>query len=79
AITPWNYPLYQVVAKVIPAIAAGCPVVLKPSNEAPLSTFEFVAAIQAAGLPPGSVNLVTGPGRVIGEHMAAHPDVDLVS
>ena len=79
AITPWNYPLYQVVAKVIPAIAAGCPVVLKPSNEAPLSTFEFVEAIQAAGLPPGSVNLVTGPGRVIGEHMAAHPDVDLVS
>ncbi|ORB30501.1 aldehyde dehydrogenase family protein [Mycolicibacterium parafortuitum] len=79
AITPWNYPLYQVVAKVIPAIAAGCPVVLKPSNEAPLSTFEFVEAIQAAGLPPGSVNLVTGPGRVIGEHMAAHPEVDLVS
>lgn len=79
AITPWNYPLYQVVAKVLPAIAAGCTVVLKPSNEAPLSAFEFVDAIEAAGLPPGVVNLVSGPGRVIGERMAVHPDVDLVS
>lgn len=79
AITPWNYPLYQVVAKVLPAIAAGCPVVLKPSNEAPLSVFEFVEAIEAAGLPPGAVNLVSGPGRVIGEHMAGHPDIDFVS
>ncbi|KWX66318.1 aldehyde dehydrogenase family protein [Mycobacterium sp. NAZ190054] len=79
AITPWNYPLYQVVAKVIPAIAAGCTVVLKPSNEAPLSVFEFVDALAEAGLPPGVVNLVSGPGRVIGERMAAHPDVDFVS
>lgn len=79
AITPWNYPLYQVVAKVIPAIAAGCTVVLKPSNEAPLSVFEFVEALADAGLPPGVVNLVSGPGRVIGERMAAHPDVDFVS
>jgi aldehyde dehydrogenase (NAD+) len=79
AITPWNYPLYQVVAKVLPAIAAGCPVVLKPSNEAPLSVFEFVEATEAAGLPPGTVNLVSGPGRVIGEHMAGHPDIDFVS
>lgn len=79
AITPWNYPLYQVVAKVLPAIAAGCTVVLKPSNEAPLSVFEFVDAIAEAGLPPGVVNLVSGPGRIIGERMAAHPDVDLVS
>ncbi|MGE2734680.1 aldehyde dehydrogenase family protein [Mycolicibacterium vaccae] len=79
AITPWNYPLYQVVAKVIPAIAAGCTVVLKPSNEAPLSVFEFVEALAEAGLPPGVVNLVSGPGRVIGERMAAHPDVDFVS
>ncbi|MEB3035187.1 aldehyde dehydrogenase family protein, partial [[Mycobacterium] nativiensis] len=62
AITPWNYPLYQVVAKVLPAIAAGCTVVLKPSNEAPLSVFEFVDALEAAGLPPGVVNLVSGPG-----------------
>lgn len=79
AITPWNYPLYQVVAKVLPAIAAGCTVVLKPSNEAPLSVFEFVEALDDAGLPPGMVNLVSGPGSVIGERMAAHPDVDLVS
>ncbi|MBU8816463.1 aldehyde dehydrogenase family protein [Mycolicibacterium goodii] len=79
AITPWNYPLYQVVAKVLPAIAAGCTVVLKPSNEAPLSVFEFVEALDDAGLPAGVVNLVSGPGSVIGERMAAHPDVDLVS
>ncbi|MGE2834732.1 aldehyde dehydrogenase family protein [Mycobacterium sp. SMC-4] len=79
AITPWNYPLYQVVAKVIPAIAAGCTVVLKPSNEAPLSVFEFVEALDDAGLPPGVVNLVSGPGTVIGERMATHPDVDFVS
>ena len=79
AITPWNYPLYQVVAKVMPAIAAGCTVVLKPSNEAPLSVFEFVEALAESGLPPGVVNLVTGPGGVVGERMAEHPDVDFVS
>lgn len=79
AITPWNYPLYQVVAKVLPAIAAGCTVVLKPSNEAPLSVFEFVEAVEDAGLPAGVVNLVSGPGRVIGERLAEHPDVDFVS
>ncbi|MCV7285517.1 aldehyde dehydrogenase family protein [Mycolicibacterium wolinskyi] len=79
AITPWNYPLYQVVAKVLPAIAAGCTVVLKPSNEAPLSVFEFVETLQDAGLPPGVVNLVSGPGRVIGERLSEHPDVDFVS
>ncbi len=79
AITPWNYPLYQVVAKVLPAIAAGCPVVLKPSNEAPLSVFAFVEACEEAGLPPGTINLVSGPGRVIGERLASHPDVDFIS
>lgn len=79
AITPWNYPLYQVVAKVIPAIAAGCTVVLKPSNEAPLSVFEFVESLHDAGLPPGVVNLVSGPGRVIGERLSEHADVDFVS
>ncbi|MGV0780813.1 aldehyde dehydrogenase family protein [Mycolicibacterium sp. XJ775] len=79
AITPWNYPLYQVVAKVLPAIAAGCPVILKPSNEAPLSVFAFVEACEEAGLPPGTINLVSGPGRVIGERLASHPDVDFVS
>lgn len=79
AITPWNYPLYQVVAKVLPAIAAGCPVILKPSNEAPLSVFAFVEACEESGLPPGTINLVSGPGRVIGERLASHPDVDFVS
>ncbi|WP_423213133.1 aldehyde dehydrogenase family protein [Mycobacterium syngnathidarum] len=79
AITPWNYPLYQVVAKVLPAIAAGCPVILKPSNEAPLSVFAFVEACEEAGLPPGTINLVSGPGRVIGERLASHPDVDFIS
>lgn len=79
AITPWNYPLYQVVAKVIPAIAAGCTVVVKPSNEAPLSVFEFVDALEDAGLPPGVVNLVSGPGRVIGERLSEHAGVDFVS
>lgn len=79
AITPWNYPLYQVVAKVLPAIAAGCTVVLKPSNEAPLSVFAFVDACHDAGLPPGVINVVSGPGRVIGERLASHPDVDFVS
>ncbi|CRZ16485.1 betaine-aldehyde dehydrogenase [Mycolicibacterium neworleansense] len=79
AITPWNYPLYQVVAKVLPAIAAGCTVVLKPSNEAPLSVFAFVEACEEAGLPPGTINVVSGPGRVIGERLASHSDVDFVS
>jgi aldehyde dehydrogenase (NAD+) len=79
AITPWNYPLYQVVAKVLPAIAAGCTVVLKPSNEAPLSVFEFVDAIAEAGLPAGVVNLVSGSGQVVGERIAEHPDIDFVS
>lgn len=79
AITPWNYPLYQVVAKVVPAIAAGCTVVLKPSNEAPLSVFEFVEALEEAGLPAGVVNLVSGRGALIGERVAAHPEIDFVS
>lgn len=79
AVTPWNYPLYQVVAKLVPAIAAGCTFVLKPSNEAPLSVFGFFAALDEAGLPPGTVNLVSGPGPVIGEAIASHPNVDFVS
>jgi aldehyde dehydrogenase (NAD+) len=79
AITPWNYPLYQVIAKALPAIAAGCTVVLKPSNDAPLSAFEFMEALDEAGLPAGVLNLVSGPGSVIGERLAEHPDVDLVS
>ncbi|MEV1287622.1 aldehyde dehydrogenase family protein [Micromonospora sp. NPDC049679] len=79
AITPWNYPLHQVVAKLAPALAAGCTVVLKPSELTPLVAYLLFDAIDEAGLPPGVVNLVTGTGPVVGEAIAAHPDVDMVS
>ncbi len=79
AITPWNYPLHQVAAKVAPALAAGCTVVVKPSEVAPLSAFILAEVIDAAGLPPGVFNLVTGVGPVAGEALAAHPGVDMVS
>ena len=79
AITPWNYPLHQVAAKVAPALAAGCTVVVKPSEVAPLSAFILAEVIDAAGLPPGVFNLVTGGGPVAGEALAAHPGVDMVS
>ncbi|MGW5668292.1 aldehyde dehydrogenase family protein [Micromonospora sp. NPDC003776] len=79
AITPWNYPLHQVVAKVAPALAAGCTVVLKPSELTPLTAYLLFDAIAEAGLPSGVVNLVTGTGPVVGEALAAHPDVDMVS
>ncbi|TML62680.1 MAG: aldehyde dehydrogenase family protein [Actinobacteria bacterium] len=78
-ITPWNYPLHQVVAKVAPAFAAGCTVVLKPSEVAPLSAFILAEVIDEVGLPAGVFNLVTGYGPVVGEAIAAHPDVDMVS
>ena len=79
AITPWNYPLYQVVLKVAPAMAAGCTVVLKPSEVAPLNAFVLAEAIDEVGFPPGVFNLVTGLGPVVGEAIAAHPDVNMVS
>jgi acyl-CoA reductase-like NAD-dependent aldehyde dehydrogenase len=79
AITPWNYPLHQIAAKVAPALAAGCTVVLKPSEVAPLNAFVFAEIIDDIGLPPGVFNLVTGLGPVVGEAIAAHPDVDMVS
>jgi aldehyde dehydrogenase (NAD+) len=79
AITPWNYPLHQVVAKVAAALAAGCTVVLKPSEVAPLSAYVLAAALVEAGLPPGVVNLVPGTGPVVGEAIAAHPGIDMVS
>ncbi|MBL0225309.1 MAG: aldehyde dehydrogenase family protein [Geobacteraceae bacterium] len=78
-ITPWNYPLHQVIAKLAPALAAGCTVVLKPSEVAPLSAFILAEVIHEAGLPPGVFNLITGSGESVGEHLAGHPDVDLVS
>ena len=78
AITPWNYPLLQVVQKVAAALAAGCTVVLKPSELAPLTAFVLADAADEVGLPPGVLNVVTGRGAA-GEALVAHPDVDLVS
>ena len=79
AITPWNFPLYQVVLKVAPALAAGCTVVLKPSEVAPINAFILAEIIDEVGLPNGVFNLVTGLGPVVGEAIAAHPLVDKVS
>ena len=79
AITPWNYPLHQIVAKVAPALAAGCTVVLKPAEDTPLTAQLFAEAVHEAGLPAGVFNLVTGLGPVAGQALAEHPDVDLVS
>ncbi|MGI8809594.1 MAG: aldehyde dehydrogenase family protein [Acidimicrobiales bacterium] len=79
AITPWNYPLHQAVAKVAPALAAGCTVVLKPSEVAPLSAFLLAEAAEEAGLPPGVLNVVTGRGEAAGEALVGHPEVDVVS
>ncbi|MER8234482.1 aldehyde dehydrogenase family protein [Streptomyces sp. NPDC094049] len=79
AITPWNYPLHQIVAKVAPALAAGCTTVLKPAEDTPLTAQLFAEAVHDAGLPAGVFNLVTGVGPVAGQALAEHPDVDLVS
>jgi len=79
AITPWNYPLHQISLKVAPALAAGNTVVLKPSEVAPLNAFILAEVIHEVGLPAGVFNLVTGVGPVVGERMAEHPDVDMVS
>jgi aldehyde dehydrogenase (NAD+) len=79
AITPWNYPLYQISLKVAPALAAGCTVVLKPSEIAPLNAFILADVIHDVGFPAGVFNLVSGFGNVVGEAIAAHPKVDMVS
>ncbi|GAA3724761.1 aldehyde dehydrogenase family protein [Salinactinospora qingdaonensis] len=79
AITPWNYPLHQIVLKVIPAMAAGNTVVLKPTEIAPLGAYALAQACHDAGLPAGVFNLVSGTGPVVGEAIAAHPDIDMVS
>ncbi|MFN8021801.1 MAG: aldehyde dehydrogenase family protein [Acidimicrobiales bacterium] len=78
-ITPWNYPLHQIALKVAPALAAGNTVVVKPSEVAPINAFILAEVIDEAGLPAGVFNLVTGVGPVVGEAIAAHPDVDMVS
>jgi betaine-aldehyde dehydrogenase len=78
-ITPWNYPLHQIAAKVAPALAVGCTVVLKPSEVAPINAFMLAEVIHEVGLPKGVFNLVCGYGPVVGEAIAANPGVDMVS
>ena len=78
-INPWNYPLSQMIGKVAPALAAGCTMVVKAASQTPSHAFILAEAIDAAGLPAGVFNLVHGAGRVIGEEMCSHPDVDMVS
>ena len=78
-ITPWNWPINQIVCKVAPALAAGCTMVLKPSEVAPLNAVLFAEVLQAAGTPKGVFNLVQGEGAVVGEALSAHPDIDFMS
>ncbi|MEZ7158726.1 aldehyde dehydrogenase family protein [Streptomyces sp. MAD19A] len=79
AITPWNYPLHQIVAKAAPALAAGCTIVVKPAENTPLVARIFAECVHEAGVPAGVFNLVTGVGAVAGQALAEHPDVDLLS
>ena len=78
-ITPWNWPMNQVSLKVIPALLAGCPCVLKPSEESPLSSMLFAEFCHDAGLPPGVFNLVNGDGAGVGTQLSSHPDVEMIS
>ena len=78
-ITPWNFPLSQITLKIAPAMVAGCTVVLKPSEIAPVNAMILAEIIHEAGLPPGVFNLVNGLGPVVGEVLATHPEVDMVS
>ncbi len=78
-VTPWNYPLHQVVAKIAPALAAGCTLVLKPAELAPLSALMLADAAHEIGLPAGVFNVVCGAGSAVGEAIVGHPDVDMVS
>jgi len=78
-ITPWNWPLYQITAKVGPALAAGCTVVLKPSELSPLSALLFAQLMHDAGVPAGVFNLVNGDGAEVGAALSSHPDVDMIS
>lgn len=78
-ITPWNYPLHQIVGKVAAALAAGCTMVLKPSQLAPLNAFILADIFDKAGLPPGVFNLVCGSGKLVGQAISAHHDIDMVS
>jgi aldehyde dehydrogenase (NAD+) len=78
-ITPWNWPMNQIVCKVAPAIAAGCTVILKPSELAPLSAYLFAQILDEAQVPAGVFNMVNGDGPIVGSAIASHPDIDMVS
>ena len=78
-ITPWNWPINQIACKVAPAIAAGCTMVLKPSEVAPFNAIVFAEVMDAAGVPAGVFNLVNGDGPVVGAALSSHPDVDMMS
>ncbi|BBO83809.1 aldehyde dehydrogenase [Desulfosarcina ovata subsp. sediminis] len=78
-LTPWNYPLDQITVKLLPAIAAGNCVIVKPSQNAPLSAYHFIRAVEAAGFPSGVVNMVTGRGSIVGGLLASHPGIQMVS
>jgi len=78
-ITPWNWPMNQVTLKVVPALLAGCSMVLKPSEVAPLSSMLFAEYIDEAGFPPGVFNLVNGDGAGVGSHLSSHPDIAMIS
>ncbi|SJZ56223.1 aldehyde dehydrogenase (NAD+) [Enhydrobacter aerosaccus] len=78
-ITPWNWPINQIACKVLPALAAGCTMVLKPSEEAPIDAIVWSEIMHAAGTPKGVYNMVQGTGAVVGEAMSSHPDIDMMS
>jgi aldehyde dehydrogenase (NAD+) len=78
-ITPWNWPMNQVALKVVPAVAVGCTVVLKPSEIAPMSSILFAEIMDAAGFPAGVFNMVNGDGPTVGEAMSSHPGIDMMS
>lgn len=79
AVVPWNVPLIMATAKMGPAMAAGCTIVIKPAEETPLTTLRFAELVAEAGFPPGVVNVITGLGHVTGAALAAHPDVDKIA
>ena len=79
AIAPWNFPLLEIIYKIGPALAAGCTVVGKPASWTPLTTLRFAELVHEAGIPPGVINILTGPGEAVGGGIAAHPDIDKVA
>ena len=78
-ITPWNWPINQIVCKVAPALAAGCTIILKPSEVAPMNAMLFADVLHEAGVPPGVFNLINGDGPTVGEAMSSHPGIDMMS